>query len=239
MYIYDDKYLNWKKWEDSDFGLYNKSQFYYYFSLLKLLKLNKSNSLDVLEIGFGNGSFLGFGRNRKWNIYGIELSHQLTIKAKNNGFNVYNSIEEIMSTGMRFDLIFAFDVLEHIPPNELADYIKTIKDLTKPFGYFIGRFPNADSPFGLSNQNGDISHLNAIGNGKITYLADINQMKIKYLGGDIRPLRIANIVKTIHRLITNPIIYLIDIVINLIFYPGEKYKIAFSSRNLLAILQRN
>ena len=50
--------------------------------------------------------------------------------------------------GDNYDLIVAFDVLEHIPQEDLPSF-KKVQRLLKEDGSFIARFPNCDSPFGL------------------------------------------------------------------------------------------
>lgn len=56
-------------------------------------------------------------------------------------------------------------------------------------GCVLLRFPNADSPFGLAHQNADVTHLNAIGRGKVLYWAQVLQADVLALHGQARPSR--------------------------------------------------
>jgi hypothetical protein len=49
-------------------------------------------------------------------------------------------------------------------------------------GVFIARFPNGDSPFGLANQNGDLTHVTAIGSEKFRYLVQRLDSDLLFIG---------------------------------------------------------
>jgi cyclopropane fatty-acyl-phospholipid synthase-like methyltransferase len=62
--------------------------------------------------------------------------------AKQNGFNVLQTYNLECFAENMFDLVAAFDVLEHIPQDKLLDFLTQIKRILKNDGVFIARFPN-------------------------------------------------------------------------------------------------
>lgn len=195
-------YLVGKNWGE-DFGILDDYTRKYYDVELKEVTSNLDNkNIKVLEIGFGNGGFLTYAREKKWDINGIEINDDLIAIAKEKGFNVYDSID-FFNDGI-FDLIVAFDVLEHIPPSDIIEFVNTIKSKLKKDGCFLARFPNGDSPIGMRNQNGDITHVNAIGTEKIIQISRICNLKIYYLGGEseiIIAKKLSEIILNLSRLI--------------------------------------
>lgn len=111
-----ESYLVGKNWGE-DFGILDDYTRRYYDIELKEVTRNFDNkNIKVLEIGFGNGGFLTYAREKNWDINGIEINDDLIAIAKEKGFNVYGSID-FFNDGM-FDLIVAFDVLEHISSSD-------------------------------------------------------------------------------------------------------------------------
>ena len=234
---YDSNYLKWKNWEQSSsFGKLKKEEETYFAAELRRTNNIFSQDSKVLEIGFGNGSFLKFAKNKKWDIFGTEINENLVKVAFESGFNVRLSDNLLAYNENIFDLVVAFDVLEHIPQNDLLNFISEVKRILKKGGFFIARFPNGDSPFGLPNQNGDITHLNVIGSGKIGYLAAKCDMDVVFVGGEAQPLFGTGLLNFVHRLIALPIKKALHLVTNLIFFPGSN--ISFYSSNLILIYKK-
>ena len=63
-------------------------------------------------------------------------------------------------------------------------------------------------------------------------------MNIDYIGRDVVPLINSSLLKFIHRLITLPIKFIIDFFVNILFYPGDNFRISFTAKNLLVILRK-
>jgi SAM-dependent methyltransferase len=131
----------------------------------------------------------------------------------------------------------AFDVLEHIPQNELPNFINEVKRILKNGGFFISRFPNGDSPFGLINQNGDTTHLTTIGSGKAYFFAAQCDMDVVFVGGEAQPLLGTSLLHFAHRLIALPIKKALHLITNLIFFPRSN--ISFYSTNLTMIYKKS
>jgi len=157
---YDEKYSKWKNW--NVFGEIRKDEKIFYDKYVRS-NLEKSRNLKILEIGFGNGSFLNYCKNLGWEIYGTEVNQNLLKHAKDNGFKVFDGNEYETLQENYFECVCAFDVLEHLNSENLERLFLNVRKLLKPGGIFIARFPNGDSPFGLYNQNGDFTHISFLG----------------------------------------------------------------------------
>ncbi len=234
---YGSNYLKWKDWgQEFNFGKLKKQEEAYFSAELKRTQCTFPPTSKVLEIGFGNGSFLKYSKNKKWEIFGTEINVQLVKAALESGFNVIHS-DNVRDYGENFfDLVVAFDVLEHITQNELPNFISEVRRILKVGGFFVARFPNGDSPFGLPNQNGDVTHITTIGNGKVYYFAAQCDMDVVFLGGEAQPLFGTSLLYFAHRLISLPIKKMLHLFTNLIFFPRSS--VSFYSCNLTLIYKK-
>ena len=226
------KYHDWKNWRPVNFASASKEENLYFSKLRK--KFNLGRNLDVLEVGFGNGFFLDFSRSIGWNISGVELIPTLTDRASQNGFMAFNSIYDIQ-TRNQYDLIVAFDVLEHIEQDQLLKFFETIRGLLKPSGVFIIRVPNGSSPFGLSNQHGDITHHSVITESKMDYWANCVNLELNYKGGDIYLIYNGKKFKVPSRVLKRVLQLIIERLMRWIFAPQSK---GFLSSNSMYVLSQ-
>lgn len=230
-------YLKWKGWQDnSRFSRLKKSEAAYYISEIKRTKKTFPEYSRVLEIGFGNGSFLKFASDNNWDISGTEINHDLVMTALSFGYSATHTDNLSGFNDDTFDLIVAFDVLEHIPQEKILNVLFDIKRILKKGGFFISRFPNGDSPFGLANQHGDITHVTVIGSGKANYFASKTEMDIVFCGMEAEPLIGISRSHFLHRIISLPIKKALNKIIGFIFYRHRK--IEFCSPNLTAIYKK-
>jgi 2-polyprenyl-3-methyl-5-hydroxy-6-metoxy-1,4-benzoquinol methylase len=232
---YGNDYLNWKNWGDSTFGALTRSQRSYFRAEVRRSGVAFPEGSNVLEIGFGNGSFLTFARQQKWNVVGTEVNAELIGAAKAARFSVAHTDNLSEFRDGSFELITAFDVLEHIAQDQIAEFILEIKRILKPGGVFIARCPNGDSPFGLVNQNGDVTHVTVIGRGKARYFAAKTGMELVYLGGEAEPILGTSALDMAIRAIGVPVKKAIDACLNVFVYQS---KVAFCSRNLTLIFRK-
>ena len=152
-------YETWKGWGET--FVYSEDDAEYFVGETRGYKLNDA---DVLEIGFGSGSFLAWARSRGARIAGTEINKKLLDAAKEYGVEIlpqdFETLED--AYGNRFDFIAAFDVFEHFSVHEINERLTAIEKMLRPGGSLILRFPNAQSPFGLAPQNGDPTHRSAL-----------------------------------------------------------------------------
>ena len=132
----------------------------------------------VLEIGFGNGAVLAFGRARGWAMTATELQPELVTTAIGLGFDARDSTAVQDLHDASFDGIVALDVFEHIPPETSIAFLTGLGRKLRVGGHIVLRFPNADSWLGNAFQNGDPTHVNAIGLAKMTYYARAAGLRI-------------------------------------------------------------
>jgi 2-polyprenyl-3-methyl-5-hydroxy-6-metoxy-1,4-benzoquinol methylase len=113
-----------------------------------------TGQLRILEMGFGDGAFLDWARNRGHSVIGSEIRPEAIEAAKARGHEVYQGVPAIEPV----DLIVALDVLEHLTIEQLLEFLATAEQLLKPDGSIVARFPNGSSPFFGHYQHGDATH---------------------------------------------------------------------------------
>jgi len=223
-------YQEWKNWLPINFASASVEENLYFSKLKKKFKLGKS--LDVLEIGFGNGAFLDFSKTVGWNISGVELIPNLVDIALQKGFKAFRSIHDIPNQN-KFDLIVAFDVLEHIETDQILNFLEKIRNLLHPSGVLIIRVPNGSSPLGLSNQHGDTTHQSVITESKVDYWANCINLEVNYKGGDVYLINNGKFFKVPIRVLKRTLQLLIERVVRWIFSPQSK---GFLSANSMYVL---
>jgi SAM-dependent methyltransferase len=232
---YGSEYLQWKDWNAETFGALSKKKEADFSAQIRKSKTVLPPQSRVLEIGFGNGSFLAYGKKRQWEMYGTEVNAGLLERAGREGFHVVHSDNLTPFLDNYFNLVVAFDVLEHLPQNQLLDFLRDIQRVLVDGGVFIARFPNGDSPFGGFLQHGDPTHVTTIGSSMATYFADRLGVKIIYLGGEAEALW-AGLPYFAYRVFAIPLRHLMNWFINLIVLSPLAH-IAFCSPNLVMVFR--
>jgi SAM-dependent methyltransferase len=162
-------YASWKGW-DGAFAPSDRKRRYFAAEFRDM----PLSGRRVLEIGFGNGEFVAFAKGEGAEVSGIEINETMREAARRHGFEALDaSLTEIAASGRRFDLVVAFDVLEHWDFDELVANFRAIRALLADGGRFVSRFPNGHSPFGRIYQNGDFSHRSALSTYKLEYLSSL------------------------------------------------------------------
>jgi SAM-dependent methyltransferase len=231
---YGSEYLDWKDWNPETFGVLSKHEEADISAKLRKSKAVLPPRCRVLEIGFGNGSFLAYGAKRQWEMHGTEVNAGLLERARQRGFRVVHADSFNLFPDNHFDMVAAFDVLEHLPQDDLLNFLRDIQRVLVDGGVFIARFPNGDSPFGSFFQNGDPTHMTAIGSLKVRYLARELGVELVYVGGEPQSL-FAGLPYFAHRILAIPTKYLMNLFVNLIMFP--RYEVSFFSPNLVSVFR--
>lgn len=231
---YGEDYSNWKKWPAETWGDLTKRKEGDFSAQIRKSKTTFPPQSRVLEIGFGNGSFLAYGAKRRWDMQGTEINTGLIQRATQKGYGVCQTANLEPFPDNHFDLVCAFDVLEHLKQDDLPRFLMDIKKKLKCGGICIARFPNGDSPFSRFLQHGDPTHMTTIGSSMARYLALQLGVEVVYLGAEIMTLR-TDLSAFIYRLTVVPIRKLMNIILNVLFTPHD-YK-EFCSPNLIWIFR--
>lgn len=232
---HNSDYVEWKGWVDqTPFGQLPAGESAYFDSELRDVRVGSAGIRDVLEIGYGNGAFLSYCQDRGWNVTGTELDPGLVTAGLDAGFTVFGSDELYTVADRSFDLIAVFDVLEHIPPNAVPEFLTGLSRTLRPDGKIIFRFPNADSWLGNALQNGDPTHLNAIGYLKMTFFALQSGLKVVKFRGARRHGFSTSFVNGVYSLIAGPIIAATSTVKRALYFPG--LPVVLSTSNVVCIV---
>jgi hypothetical protein len=115
---------------------------------------------------------LAWAQAREARVAGMELDSRSLAAAAAAGIALVTDIEAHSAAHQdRYALIAAFDVFEHLTLSQIETHLVAIAKLLEPGGVLILRYPNGQSPFGLSPQNGDVTHITALSQAKIDQLA--------------------------------------------------------------------
>jgi len=114
-----------------------------------------------LDLGCGPGNVLFMLRELGYsNTAGVDLSEEWMPIARDICPNVTqaDAREYLRSHRHKFDLITAYDVVEHFRKDELFDFLDLIYEALRPGGSVILQTPNAESPWGCMHRYHDLTH---------------------------------------------------------------------------------
>ena len=119
-------------------------------------------TVSILDIGCGMGFLLLSLKNSGYSsISGIDTDEQQIRSCKDKNLQVslvQDSVGYLNNSSAKYDLITAFDVLEHIPAAEQISFLKAINNALKPGGQLILTVPNANSVLASRNRYIDYTH---------------------------------------------------------------------------------
>ena len=131
----------------------------------KIIKnhIPQNKNLKILELGCGYGSMVYYlNKNGYSDVIGIDISEEQVKGAEKLGINniikadSYEFLKQ--QKGNTFDIIIAFDLIEHYTKESLFSLIEEVNRTLKHGGLFISHQPNLNSPFAGSILYGDITH---------------------------------------------------------------------------------
>lgn len=172
-----DGYEAWKGWDAKDFMTVSPSDRSYFDIEMRGIPVAGEN---LLEIGFGNGRFLGWSAAQGARLYGTEISEQGKTVATTRSVTVLptdlsQSLDRFRD---QFGVIAAFDVLEHLTLDEIRLMLGQAATLLRPGGHCIVRFPNGQSMLAGLYQSGDYTHISTLSASIITQLVSGSLLEV-------------------------------------------------------------
>lgn len=235
---FDESYMEWKAWDDSSsnngFGDFTTYQADYFKKILNIVGVSKNSR--ILEIGFGNGGFLKYCKEQGFSIVGTELNQHLVELGLKQNYEVFAGSDLLRFEPSSFDYIFAFDVIEHIDPDETIHFLRACNQVLDKNGIAVFRFPNGDSPFSMPNFNADVTHVNWIGKGKFAYYSQMSGFKSCQTRGTPELIFTRSFLKGLYHCLVIPIKYVLNIIAVSLFYPGRSLNML--AVDLIAILRK-
>ena len=150
-------YSKWKRWDPNNWGSFPKKK----AREFRLLAGTEVKDLRLLEVGFGKGSFLAWAKSSGAYVFGVEKEPLMLAAARERGFSVSDNLFRDFE-GQAFDLIVAFDVLEHLTVDEIDRFFDFVSSSLNIEGTLVIKVPNGACPFALGMQNGDLTHLTCL-----------------------------------------------------------------------------
>ncbi len=197
-----------------------------------------NQSAAILDLGCGFGGLLSALRSGGYtNLHGVDISAEQVALARHLGF------EQVRCEGAQeflggtadgtYDVVIAFDVLEHLSRAELFAIGKEIRRVLKPGGRLVVHVPNGEGLFFGSILFGDLTHELAFTRRSLNQLAGACGMRLA------RTLEDTPSVHGLFSLIRR-IIWSIGILPLRVLSTAETGEglLAPLSRNMLAILER-
>jgi SAM-dependent methyltransferase len=226
-------YLAWKGWDIARFGKPNEAERTYFAQEIARIPGLKAGS--ALDIGFGLGAFLGFGREQGWRMIGTEAIPVLVEAAQAAGFEAHPAEALATLPAASFDLVTLFDVLEHIDLEVLPGFLATIRSLLTADGVVLCRFPNGDSPFGRPFQNGDPTHRTVIGEARMNHIARLAGLQVVRFSGEARPLLDRSWRMRLSRMVVRLLELTLEPCLKRVLFPGWRF--AMFSPNSVCVLR--
>jgi 2-polyprenyl-3-methyl-5-hydroxy-6-metoxy-1,4-benzoquinol methylase len=191
-----DYSINYRRWHDgseSELRLNSKL----YKRMLDSELSGKNSQSRVLDFGCGFGSLVYCLNEYFDNVLGVDASLDQIKVAKSNGLNVkhitLSDFENWVSQNNNsFDLIFLFDVLEHIAVDDQIVFMRRICSMLALGGSIYIKVPNANSMLASRWRYIDWTHKSSFtesslefvcmnaGLNKIRYLVDDSSLKPRF-----------------------------------------------------------
>jgi 2-polyprenyl-3-methyl-5-hydroxy-6-metoxy-1,4-benzoquinol methylase len=96
-----------------------------------------------LDVGCSNGIFVEIAQGDEIRAEGIDISKVAVDEARQRGLDVFHSSIEDFNPGYTYDLVTAFDVLEHVL--DPLEFLLLVHRLLSPLGKIVLSVPNQNS----------------------------------------------------------------------------------------------
>jgi cyclopropane fatty-acyl-phospholipid synthase-like methyltransferase len=204
---------------------------------LEMQRASFSAGQKVLELGFGEGTFLDWAYQQGAEVSGVELLEDVCELARRRHPRIFcGGLPELIAseaiTGP-FDLIVAFDVFEHLTKEELLEYFRAFHSLLSPGGLVLARFPNGQSPFGRTYQNGDITHKTALSEFSMRQIGTLTNFRLVKAYNAARTLS-SHPVKRVHRQVVYQLRNALEWAVSQLYFTGP----APMDMNMTVVMQK-
>lgn len=101
---------------------------------------------SVLDVGCGDGRFLGLIKDVTPRCVGVDVSEQAIAFARAFHRDVEFVVGDVNQLSEFFDLVCAIEVLEHIPEPEAASFTRAVLERARPGGHVLISVPTTAKP---------------------------------------------------------------------------------------------
>lgn len=167
--------LHYRRWHDGSDTDYDSAKKLYYHLLENFCNENR-HAQKVLDYGCGSGLLVNYLCTKFGNVQGLDASKELISVGQKRDLPIdYLSTFEYNKWAEKnignFDLIFLFDVLEHIPISSQFNFLKQLSSTLAPHGKLIIKVPNAVSPVASRWRYIDWTHCTSFTEESLEFLA--------------------------------------------------------------------
>lgn len=218
---------------------YEKRYWWFKEHVWRFIKnLDKNSKVLVIGCGLGHELYalqkLGFK-----DVLGVDISPECINFCQEYGFNVIKmDIFEFLSNDAKtFDLIVAFDIIEHFTREESLSLAKLVYKSLSSGGIFIINVPNANNPLALRDRYIDLTH-------ETIYTPE--SMRQLLLSAGFKKIRIVGVksfstidesmqMKIFKKIIALPIYRLSLFILKMLYYMSGMFDIEILNERILAI----
>ncbi len=198
-----ETYMSWKSWSSEEFGSFSSGDAAYFQQELRAAGILQLRGCRVLELGFGNGHFAAWSMAQGAIWTGIEMIPELVASARGKKWDAHAAVgtHDVPEGLACFDLIVAYDVLEHLPTGGAVELLSRLRPLLADAGRVVARIPSGDSPFARAIQYGDVTHATPIGSSAVVQIAQSAGLEVLQIREPVFPIWGSGLVAACRRLL--------------------------------------
>lgn len=163
--------------------------------------LPEKKDIKILDIGCGCGFLVYFLKAAGYhNLTGIDLNEKLIALAKSKvdaDFFAADAIDFLKKNQLRYDVIFLWNILEHIEPAQVVDVLKVLNHSLSDGGFVVVRTPNMTNILAQGHFHDDFTHRTSLTEQSLEQVAReadffrvefLNQFRMQNLKGKLKAI---------------------------------------------------